>query len=51
MLTLDIISFFDDNEIVQWIVWGLLALVGLFVVRFLLKRFVPVLNKVFYLFI
>lgn len=51
MCTLDIVSFFEDNEIVQWVMWGLLALLGMFVVQFLLKRFIPVVNKVFYFFI
>ncbi len=51
MQPLDIVSFFEDNEIVQWAVWGILALLGLYFVRFLLRRLVPVLNKLFYIFI
>lgn len=36
MLTLDIISFFEDSENVGWVAWGLFTLLILYVVRFLL---------------
>lgn len=51
MCTLDIISFFQHNDIARWAMWVVFALLALYIVRLLLRHFVPALNKVFYIFI
>lgn len=51
MLTLDIISFIEDENVIQWIGLGLLTLLILYVVRFLLRHFITLLNKVVYILI